>query len=75
MITIDPPIEKLTDAQKIELIEQLEASLSDSLPEDWSPPQSHLDLLAERERRLESGEETLIELDDFIQQVRGERLQ
>jgi len=73
MITIDPPIEKMSLAEKLELIDRIEATLPDALPSDWVSPPSHFDALREREQRLESGADTLIELEDFIQQVRVER--
>lgn len=74
MITIDPPIEKLTNAQKIELIDQLEASLSDDLPAEWTPPQSHLDLLAERDELERSGQMEVLDLEEFERRLMEAKL-
>lgn len=64
---IEIPLENLSIAQKWQVFDWLKKDLSvnENGSQDW-----HFDILEERERRLASGEAQLMELDDFISQMR-----
>ncbi|OYW31194.1 MAG: hypothetical protein B7Z47_01810 [Chthoniobacter sp. 12-60-6] len=64
---IEIPLEGLSVAQKWQVFEWLKSDLAveEIGPQDW-----HFDVLAEREKRLASGETQLMELDDFITEMR-----
>jgi hypothetical protein len=57
-MSIELPIDSMTTAQKLEAIEALWASLCKN-PSDVESPEWHAEILAERKRRLESGEATV----------------
>lgn len=64
---IEIPLESLSIAQKWQVFDWLKNDLaaSETGPQEW-----HFELLAEREKRLASGESRLMELDDFIDAMR-----
>ena len=62
---INLPLERLTREQKQEVRDWLDADLAKSEPPAW-----HFEVLEEREARLKSGEATLLEVDDFITEMR-----
>lgn len=64
---IEIPLESLSVAQKWQIFDWLKSDLAVEAigPQDW-----HLEVLAEREKRLASGEAQLMELDDFITTMR-----
>lgn len=64
---IEIPLENLSIAQKWQVFDWLKKDLSvdETGPQEW-----HFELLAEREKRLASGEAQLMELDDFISAMR-----
>jgi hypothetical protein len=72
MITIDPPLMEMTLAQRLELLEQLEATLPRTLGSEWSPPFWVAQELADREKLLRDGIDSLIPLETFATQVREE---
>jgi hypothetical protein len=66
---IELPIEQLSNQQKWYLYGQLRRQLgiaekTEDIPE-W-----HLAILEERDQRLKTGEATLMELDDFVAEMR-----
>lgn len=76
ILSIDPPIEipleSMSLAHKLALKEALDQDLQTACqtdqtgePQDW-----HFKILAEREKRLASGQSHLMELDDFITAMR-----
>lgn len=67
---VDLPIEQLTVAQKWELFQALWVELDVDAETQGETPAWHLDLLAERERRLESGEAKLMPLENFLEEMR-----
>ena len=61
------PVSNMTVAQKLDAMEQLWASLrSDS---NYSPPQWHGEVLAERQRKMESGESTFSTIDEVRERI------
>lgn len=67
--SIDLPLESLSLRQKWDLYGLLRTQLGIS-DKTNDMPDGHLQTLAEREARLESGEASLIELDDFVAEMR-----
>ncbi|WP_417739001.1 addiction module protein [Rosistilla oblonga] len=65
------PLETMTTAQKLDAMEQLWASLRSSA--DYSPPDWHAEILAERKRRVENGETTFSSLDDVVSRIKQGR--
>ena len=65
------PIASMTTAEKLEAMEQLWAALQ--LQPDHEPPQWHREVLAERRRRIESGEATFSTLDEVRQRIARSR--
>lgn len=59
---MDLQITSMTTAQKLEAMEQLWASLQ--LQPDHEMPEWHREVLAERQRRIDSGEATFSTLDE-----------
>ncbi|HUG67959.1 MAG TPA: addiction module protein [Pirellulaceae bacterium] len=57
------PISSMTTAEKLEAMEQLWASLQ-SQSDEFSPPEWHRQVLAERQTRLDRGETTFSSLDE-----------
>ena len=55
---IDLPLETMSVAEKLEAMEAIWTSLCSS-PDDVASPAWHADVLAERKKRLESGEATV----------------
>lgn len=74
MITIDPPIEKLTRLEKFALIAELETSLLHD-EEEFEIPEWHLDLLRQRQAAAERGEDPTIPFEEAFAQLRAERSQ
>ena len=64
-------IENMTTAQKLDVMEQLWVSLRSS--PDYSPPEWHREILADRKRRIESGETTFSSLDDVVARIKQTR--
>jgi hypothetical protein len=64
-----PPIEEMTPAQRIELMEALWKSMSES-PRSSEPPDWHRDYLKDREKALAGGTDEFIELDEFEADMR-----
>lgn len=70
MITIDPPIEKLSIEERIQLIEQIEATL----PHAFDPFSDEvMAMLKEREAATERGENPSHPLDEVFARIRKER--
>lgn len=68
MITINPPIEELSLHQRMELIQQLEATLpADYIADDWEQEE-----LASREQQMKSGEDQLLDLAEFASEVKAD---
>jgi hypothetical protein len=68
---IEIPLERMTRAQKEALREALTQDLDDADSGEQAGPQEwHFELLAERERRLASGEANLMPLKDFLEEMR-----
>jgi hypothetical protein len=64
-----PPIEEMTPAQRIELMEALWKSMSESRG-DNKPPGWHRDYLKDREEAIAEGTDEFIELDEFEADLR-----
>jgi hypothetical protein len=64
-----PPIEELTPAQRIELMETLWKSMSDNR-RDNKPPDWHRDYLNEREEAIADGTDEFIDVDEFEADLR-----
>ena len=64
-------LENMTTAQKLDMMEQLWVSLRSS--PDYSPPDWHREILADRKRRIESGETTFSSLDDVVARIKQAR--
>jgi len=64
-------LETMTTAEKLDIMEQLWLSLRSS--SDYSPPDWHGEILADRRRRIENGETTFSSLDDVIARVKQSR--
>ncbi len=64
---IEIPLESLSITQRWQIFDWLKNDLAvdEPAPQDWN-----FEPLAEREKRLASGESQLMELDDFIATVR-----
>ena len=67
--TID--LEEMTTPDKLRLMEALWQNLSAS-PSEVTSPEWHGEVLAERDRLLDSGEETVIDWETAKQQLREE---
>lgn len=67
---IEIPLERMTGAQKWQLLQALTEDLDASPQIEEGVPAWHLDVLAEREKQLEAGQVEVIELDDFVQEMR-----
>ena len=65
---IDLPLENMTVAEKLRVMETVWASLC-SKPADVASPDWHAKVLAERARRLESGEATVSKWSDAKQRL------
>jgi len=57
-MSIELPLERMTVAEKLHVMETIWASLCNK-PTDVASPEWHAKVLAERARRLESGESTV----------------
>ena len=64
-------LETMTIAEKLDIMEQLWLSLRSS--PDYSPPDWHGEILADRRRRIENGETIFSSLDDVIARVKQGR--
>lgn len=65
--SIEIPLEKLSPAQKWEVFEWLKKDLG---VEEMGPQEWHFDVLAERERKLASGETRLMPVEEFVAEMR-----
>jgi hypothetical protein len=63
------PLEKMSSAEKVELMESLWADLCRK-PEEVESPSWHDDVLREREKRLETGEEQVLEWSEAKRRIR-----
>jgi hypothetical protein len=71
MMNVDLPLENMTIAEKLHTMELLWADLSANAREEVTPSW-HWDVLANREQRLASGEEKVLDWDEAKQQLRKE---
>jgi len=65
----DLPLESMTTAQKLEVLETLWASLRGN-PSEVASPEWHGAILADRQRRLESGEATVSDWESAKKRIR-----
>jgi len=68
-MSIDLPLDKMSVAEKLATMEAIWASLCNR-PADVQSPEWHEKVLAERTRRLESGEATVSRWDEAKQRLR-----
>lgn len=67
-MSIDLPLEQMSVAEKLHVLETVWASLCQK-PADVASPEWHAKVLAERARRLESGEATVSTWSDAKQRL------
>jgi len=69
---IEIPLERMSLANKLELREALDLDIQTTCQTDESggPQGWHFEVLAEREKRLASGESRLMPLEEFIAEMR-----
>lgn len=65
------PIASMTTAEKLSAMEQLWMSLQ--VQPDHTPPEWHKNVLAERQRKIDSGEVTFSTLDEVQERIAKER--
>ncbi len=65
-LPIEIPLERMTSRQKPDLVKSVDTGGSD----EGEIPQWHLEVLAEREKAIASGEMEFLPLDQFIEEVR-----
>lgn len=65
------PVSSMTTAEKLAAMEQLWTSLQ--LEPDHAPPEWHRKVLAERQRRIDSGEATFATLAEVRERIERER--
>jgi hypothetical protein len=63
------PVSSMTTVQKLEAMEQLWASLQTS--EDFTPPEWHRQILAERQKRIDRGETTFSTVAEVQERLRN----
>ncbi len=68
-MSIDLPLESMTTPQKLEVMEALWASLCDN-PSEVASPAWHAAILADRHRRLESGEAVVSDWESAKKRIR-----
>jgi len=68
---VELPLEQMSIAEKLQAMEALWADLSRNAP-DEAVPHWHGEVLAERERRLAAGEETVLDLQEAKRRLRRE---
>ena len=68
---MDLPVSSMTTAEKLSAMEQLWTSLQ--VEPDHHPPEWHQNVLAERRRKIESGDATFSTLDEIQQRIAKER--
>jgi putative addiction module component (TIGR02574 family) len=71
MITIDPPIEKMTLLEKYQLIDQLEASLPKPEMQEDQHAEEIKQLLEERLAAAKRGESSYVSMDEMFERVRA----
>jgi hypothetical protein len=71
MATLD--LQTMSTAQKLQLMEEIWEDLSAKQP-DVASPAWHADILAERDRLIDSGEESFIDWEIAKKQLRAELL-
>ena len=64
---MDLPVSTMTTAQKLEAMEQLWTSLRADA--NYTPPEWHREVLAERQRKMNSGESTFSTLDEVRERI------
>ncbi len=73
---IEIPLERMTSQQKLALVRELindlcqTANAGEDESAEYEIPQWHLEVLAEREKAIASGEMELLPLDQFLEEVR-----
>lgn len=68
---LELPLKEMSVAEKLEAMETLWADLSRSAPE-WVVPEWHALVLEERERRLATGEEEVLDWEEAKRRLRQE---
>jgi Putative addiction module component len=68
---LELPLAEMSVAEKLQAMEALWADLCRHAPDD-SAPAWHGDVLAERERRLEAGQETVLDWEEAKRRLRQE---
>jgi hypothetical protein len=68
---LDLPLAEMSVAEKLQAMEALWADLCRRAP-DETTPEWHADILAERERRLAAGEETVLDWEEAKRRLRQE---
>ncbi len=68
-MTVTLPLEQMSSAEKVELMESLWADLCRK-PEEVESPAWHDDVLREREKRLETREEQVLEWAEAKKRIR-----
>lgn len=66
---LELPLEQMTVEEKLQAMETLWADLSRNAP-DQAVPHWHAGVLAERERRLQAGEEAVLDWEEAKRQLR-----
>jgi len=69
-MTISLPLEKMSFAEKLHVMEQLWDDLCQT-PEAIPPPEWHEQLLRERTKRLQRGESSLTDWSEAKEKIRG----
>jgi hypothetical protein len=68
---LELPLTQMSLAEKLEAMETLWADLCCNAPE-WAAPEWHAQILEERERRLVSGEEEVLDWEEAKRRLRQE---
>jgi hypothetical protein len=68
---VELPLAEMTVAEKLQTMEALWTDLTKNSPDD-AVPWWHADVLAERERRLASGQEAVIDWEEAKRRLRRE---
>lgn len=68
---MDIPVSSMTTAEKLAAMEQLWMSLQ--VQPDHAPPEWHKEVLAARQRKIDSGEATFSTLDEVRERIGKER--
>jgi hypothetical protein len=68
---VELPLAEMTVAEKLQTMEALWTDLTKNSPDD-AVPSWHADVLAERERRLASGQEAVLDWEEAKRRLRRE---